>query len=79
MIFNTLREVKEGVHPKKYNRDTFVRTFNELLSTVGVLKEKKKHWLKYITIYQMRYLIGDPEREAEFLKALRKDLELVRF
>ncbi|MEX2233912.1 MAG: AAA domain-containing protein [Cyclobacteriaceae bacterium] len=75
LIFNTLREVKEGLHPKKYSRSAFIEVLTELLEIVGVLKSRKKHWLKYITTFQFRHLISDPAREADYLKSLRKDFE----
>lgn len=75
LIFNTLREIKEGLHPKKHSRDSFVSVFREMLDIVGELKEKKKHWLKYITPFQFRQLIGEPAKEVEYLKTLRRDFE----
>lgn len=75
LIFNTLREVKEGLHPKKYTRASFIQVLNDLLAIVGDLKEKKKEWLKYITPYQFRRLVSDPSREDEFLRTLRRDFE----
>ena len=75
LIFHTLREVKEGLHPKKFGRASFIGMVNDLLRIVGELKERKKHWLKYITVFQLRHLIGDPSKEQEYLKALRQDFE----
>lgn len=75
LIFNTLREVKEGVHPKKYTRTSFIQVFNDLLTIVGDLGVKKKEWLKYITPYQFRHLVSDPSREDEYLRTLRRDFE----
>lgn len=75
LIFNTLREVKEGLHPKKYTRDTFVAVLKDLLDIVGKLKEKKTEWVKYITPFQFRQLITEPSREDEYLKTLRRDFE----
>lgn len=75
LIFNTLREVKEGLQPKKYKRETFISTLTDLLEIVGDLKEKKKQWMKYITQFQFRHLVTEPSREAEYLKTLRRDFE----
>ena len=75
LILNSLREVKEGLHPKKHNRATFVGLLRDLLNTVAPLKEKKKHWHKYITTFQFRQLIAAPDKEAEFLKTLKRDFE----
>lgn len=75
LIFNTLREVKEGLHPKKFDRASFRATLSDLIKIVGELKDKKKHWLQYITTFQFRHLISDPSRETEYLKTIRKDFE----
>ena len=75
LIFNTLREVKEGLHPKKYNRRSFIKVFNDLLAIVGDLKDRKKEWLKYITPYQFRHLVSEPAAEAEYVRTLRRDFE----
>lgn len=75
LIFNTLREVKEGLHPKKYDRASFIKVVKELLRIVGELKEKKKEWLKYITPFQFRHLVTNPDKESEYLKTLRRDFE----
>ncbi len=75
LIFNTLREIKEGMPPKKYNRKAFIKVLNDLLQIVGALKERKKHWLKYITVFQFRHLVSDPAKESDYLKSLRKDFE----
>ena len=75
LIFSTLREVKDGLHPKKYSRAEFIGVLTELLQVVSDLKEKKKKWLNYITPFQFRHLIGDPEKETEYLKTLRRDFE----
>jgi hypothetical protein len=75
LIFNTLREVKEGLHPKKYQREGFIRVLNQLLEVVGDLKQRKKHWLKYITPFQFRHLISNPAKENDYVKSLRRDFE----
>lgn len=75
LICGTLREVKEGLHPKKYTRVGFIQVVNDLLDIVGALKEKKKEWLKYITPYQFRHLISEPGKGDEYLKTLRRDFE----
>lgn len=75
LIFKSLREVKEGLNPKKYTLSAFITVLTDLLEIVGDLKERKKGWLKYITPYQFRHLISDPEREKDYLKTLRKDFD----
>ena len=75
LIFNTLREIKEGLHPKRHTRASFVGILREMLDIVGDLKQKKKHWLKYITTFQFRQLLSEPAKEEEFVKTLRRDFE----
>lgn len=75
LIFNTLREVKEGLHPKKFARGSYIALLTDLLKIVEQLKERKKHWLKYVTVFQLRHLISDPSKEQEYLKTLRRDFD----
>ena len=75
LIFNTLREVKEGLYPKKYTLTEFVALLSGLLDIVSDLKDRKAQWLKWITPYQYRNLIADPSREKEHLKTLHRDFD----
>lgn len=75
LIFNTLREVKGAIHPKKYSRTEFIELFTSILKVVGQLKDKKQAWLQYITPYQFRDLVSNPDKEGEYLRTLRKDFE----
>lgn len=75
LILNTLREVKEGLPPKKYSRAAFIDVLTDLLEIVSGLKERKKEWLKYITPFQFRHLTANPESEVEYLKTLRSDFD----
>lgn len=75
LILNTLREVREGLHPKKMTRTEFLSLMKELLRVVSELQDRKKHWLKYITPFQLRQLIADPTLAAEYLRTLRADFE----
>lgn len=75
LIFNTLREVKDGMPPKKYNRREFIGVLNDLLKIVSELADKKKEWFRYVTTFQFRQLVADPDKETEFLKTLRRDFE----
>ena len=77
LIFNTLREVKEGLHPKKHSRTSFIDNLKELLHIVGELKEKKKRWFNYISTFQFRHLIAEPAKQAEYLTTLRRDFESI--
>lgn len=75
LIFNTLREVRDGIHPRKHTRESFIAVLTELLQIVGDLKNRKKEWLQYITPFQFRHLVANPDSEKEYLKTLRRDFE----
>lgn len=75
LIFNTLREVKDRLHPRKFARETFIETLTRLLGIVAPVKEKKEAWFRRVTPFQFRQLVLNPEKEDEFIKALRRDFE----
>lgn len=75
LILNTLREVKEGLHPRKYSRASFVGVVTNLLQIVNDVNERKKEWLNYITVFQFRHLVSEPAREEEYIRTLRRDFE----
>lgn len=75
LIFNSLREVKDGLHPGRYTREEFIAAFSRLVEIVAPVKEKKEEWFAYITPYQFRQLVCEPEKSGEFIKTLRRDFE----
>ncbi|WP_254169158.1 DEAD/DEAH box helicase [Chryseosolibacter histidini] len=75
IILNSLREIREAVNPKKFNRNDFNALMKECLSISGSIPEKKNAWQEYLTPYQLRVFIHDTSLEKAFLKTLRKDFD----
>jgi hypothetical protein len=80
LIFNSLREVRKSITPNRLKRDEFSALFKSILTAVAGIGERKSSWGEYLTPYQIRHLILEPQAEKDYLKLLRKDFEsLVEF
>jgi hypothetical protein len=75
LIFNSLREIRKGINPKKYDRAGFIGLLRECLHVVSEIPTRKTKWQEYLSAYQLRNLIHDPALEASYLKTLRKDFD----
>ncbi len=75
IIFNSLREIKEGINVLMYSRKEFISMLQELLSIVKTAPEKKTNWLVYISTYQVRQLSEDAGLGSFYIKSLRKDFD----
>jgi hypothetical protein len=75
ITFNSLREVRKAVNPKKYSRQEFIEVLKECLAIAGTIPAKKTVWQEYLSPYQLRNIIHDPSLEKEYLRSLRKDFD----
>ncbi|MEO7989940.1 MAG: AAA domain-containing protein [Chryseolinea sp.] len=75
IIFNTLREIKEGINVQMYSRKEFISMLHELLSIVKTTPEKKASWLVHLSAYQVRQLSEDAGLVSLYTKTLRKDFD----
>ncbi|HEY3402749.1 MAG TPA: AAA domain-containing protein [Ohtaekwangia sp.] len=70
LIFNSIREIKDAVSPERFTRSEFIGLLQQILSALKEIPEKKSEWLKYLTPYQIRQLIFQPELESTFMEQL---------
>ncbi len=75
IIFNSLREIKEGINVQMYSRKEFITMLRELLAIVKTAPEKKAFWLVHLTTYQVRQLSEDAGLGSIYIKSLRKDFD----
>ena len=75
IIFNSLREIKEGVNVQMYSRKEFISMLHELLLIVKTAPERKKDWSIHLSTYQIRQLSEDAGLGSIFIKSLRKDFD----
>lgn len=75
IIFNTLREVKDAINVQKYTRDEFILLVRDLLGIVGAIDTKKAEWLRWLTPFQVKQIILEPAKEADYRKTLQRDFD----
>lgn len=75
IIFNSFREIRKAINPKKYDRLEFIELLKGCLKIVNGIPEKKAAWQEYLSSYQLRNLIHDPSLEKDYLRSLRKDFD----
>src|SRR6187551_749226 len=75
IIFNSLREIKEGINVQMYSRKEFIGMLHELLSIVKPVPEKKAAWLVHLSAYQIRHLSEEEGLASLYVKSLRKDFD----
>ena len=75
LLFNSLREIKQGIIAEQYSRDAFIRLVWSIVDTVEPLHEHKKNWLQYLSGYQVRQLIHHPERKDGLIQLLHQDFD----
>lgn len=75
IIFNTIREVRDIIQPDHITRYEFNRIFHELLRECAVIPAKKTSWMEYLTAFQVRQLINEPNLKDEFIHTLKNDFD----
>ncbi len=75
IIFNSLREIKEGINVQMYSRKEFISMLLESLSIVKTVPERKATWLAHLSTYQVRQLSEDEGLGSIYIKSLRKDFD----
>jgi hypothetical protein len=75
LIFNSLREIRKSINPRKLTRQQFIDLVKNCVSVVNGIPERRDYWLEYLTSYQVRNLVREPVLEKDYLKVLRRDFE----
>src|SRR5690606_6032418 len=75
LLFNTLREIRKAISPKRVTREDFITLVKKCLTIVNEIPERSKPWLEWLTAYQIRNLIHEPSLEQEYIKTLRRDFD----
>ena len=75
IVFNSLREIKEGIKVQMYSRKEYIDMLLEALSIVKNVPERKKIWLAHLSPYQVRQLSEDAGLGSIYIKSLRKDFD----
>lgn len=75
LIFNELREIRDGIHPANYNRDEFIRMIWQIMDLLAPIAEYRERWQKYLTPYQITQLIHQPDQKDEWSNAVKRDFD----
>ncbi len=75
LSFGSMPEVNKVIDVQKYNRLEFHNLFRELLGILSDIPDRKAMWLRYLSPFQIRRLIDEPELEVEFKKVLKRDFD----
>lgn len=75
LIFNSIREVKDGINPQKLTRSEFISLFYKLLEIVRDVPVRKAAWLKDLTAYQIRHIVLEPAATEDYIKTLKRDFD----
>jgi hypothetical protein len=75
LLFNSLRELRQGIIPSRLTREAFVRMIWSVFDMLEPLSMRKSEWQQYLSAFQIRTLIHQPELEKEWLKLLHRDFD----
>lgn len=75
LVFNSLKEVKDFIKPQGYTRKEFIKLFHDLLKVFSEVPKKKKAWERYLSPFQIRHIVREPESATEYVSALKSDFD----
>jgi hypothetical protein len=75
LLFNTLREFEGLVNVQKFSQHEFTTLIRNILSTINDIPAKFREWSKYLTPYQVKQLIHEPDLASSYLRTLQRDFE----
>jgi hypothetical protein len=80
LAFSYMREIRGSIDVKKYSRSEFIYLLRELLQAVKGIPERKLEWFKYLSPYQVRQLLQEPDLVKPYIVSLKRDFDdLVEF
>lgn len=77
LIFNTLREVRKSIHAPKYTRIDFQSNVQAIFSLLKSIPVKRLDWKRFLSPYQIKQLILNPEISKDFIKRLQQDFDML--
>lgn len=75
ILFNTLRVLGNTINIQKYSQKEFVTLIRELLLIIQKVPDKIKAWQQYLSPYQIKQLVLNPDLEGEYRKSLQRDFD----
>ncbi len=75
LAYNTLREVIGSINVENYSRIEFIDLFRKLLDAVKHIPSKRTEWLRYLSPFQVKQIILNPDTEKEYSATLDRDFD----
>jgi len=75
LIFNSVRELRDVIHPPKYSLPEFKNCLHSIYSILSAIPQKRTEWMKFLSPYQVRQLILNPDLANEYVIALMEDFD----
>jgi hypothetical protein len=75
LIFNSLREMREVIHVQRYSLSEFQQTIRSVFTIISTIPFHRNDWQSYLSPYQVRQLVTEPNRVTEFISLLRTDFD----
>jgi hypothetical protein len=77
LIFNDLREVHKSIPVHRFRLAEFQEVMRSIFTIISTIPFHRNDWQLYLSSYQIRQLIQEPDRVPEFIASLRKDFDLL--
>lgn len=75
LIFTSLREIRKVVNIQKYTRTEFLDMMRSVYTIVSTIPFHRNDWQRYLTPYQVKQLVLEPQLEHSFIKSLQQDFD----
>jgi energy-coupling factor transporter ATP-binding protein EcfA2 len=77
LIFNELREINNSIHPQKFSIVEFQSAIRSVFTIISTIPFHRNDWQHYLSPYQIKQLILEPELAADYINSIRRDFDLL--
>lgn len=75
LIFSTLHQIRGGIEVREIDREKFIRIIRSVFEVIEELPERKAGWLRYLSPYQVRQLLEQPDQLESYVSTLKRDFD----
>jgi hypothetical protein len=77
LIFSDLREINNSIHAQKFGLAQFQSAIRSIFTIISTIPFHRNDWQKYLSPYQIKQLMLEPDLAKEYISAVRKDFDLL--
>jgi hypothetical protein len=77
LIFSELREINNTIYAQKFSLAEFQLAIRSVFTIISTIPFHRNDWQQYLSPYQSKQLILEPELAAEYIRSIRKDFDLL--